>query len=358
MSLSDVNLNIGSPKGNPAEAPLPKPGTPANGTRNNDSMAQVTPRFKTNNRRCGNKLLVSLPILNVALSLIFVVASYAYAYSKKGLSFLDSNHDVAFISDLGNKTPESSLFTFGMILSSCCSFGVVLVRYFQVKHSYVRLDNRFNKATLAAGSLFVFGKVMVSSFQNSSVKAVHFAGAGIYIIFACIYAAMQTLITLKNKVMYGKVKHLLCLSRPFLTAGMIVGTLILLIFLHPDLLKYNEKGKSVGQGGEWFFACCKMLFMLTFVADFWYLHPRLLLNKPNEQIINDLVLSNIGSQREANESSKTSNHKDIERSQNGIASFVVGDEGLVVENNAALATGDQKNSKNGQNVVHFSIEEE
>ena len=358
MSSTDINLNIGSPKGNQAEVPLSKPGTPANGTRNNDSMAQATPRFKTNNRRCGNKLLVSLPILTVVLSLTFVVASYFYAYNRKGLSFFESKHDVAFISDIGNKTPESSLFTFGMILSSFCSLGVVLVRYFQVKHSYVRLDNRFNNATLAAGLLFVFGKVLVSSFQYSSVKAVHFTGAGIYIIFACVYAAMQTLITLKNKLMYGKVKHLLCLSRPFLTAGMVVGTLIFMIFLHPDLIKYNEKGKSVGQGAEWLFACCKMLFMLTFVADFWYLHPRLLLNKPNEQIINDLVLSNIGSQREASELSKTSNQKDIERSQNGIASFVVGDEGLVVENNAALATGDQQNTKNGKNIVHFSIEEE
>ena len=257
-----------------------------------DDVFATSTAYKTRGSSFGNKLLISLPILNLLIPLVFMIAAYFYVHGRIGNAFLQKDQDTAFVSDIGDKTPQSSIFSFGVILGSFTSLCIVVVRYFQVKHFYVKHDGRINDAGLCIGVIFILGKVLVSSFQLSSQRDVHFVGAGVYVFFACIYAIIQTIISCKNGSLYAKFKNVIVYSRIFLTAGMIIGTLIFLIFLLPDLLKYNKKGYSVGQGGEWFFLCCKMVYMLTFVVDFWPLHPRLLLIKPNKQTLGDLVLTN------------------------------------------------------------------
>lgn len=249
------------------------------------------PKYKWRGPSLGNKLLIAMPICHVFLSAIFTIFSYVYAYEKHGNSFIEGT--IAFISDLGDKKPQSSLFTFGMVLTAFLSLGIVLTRYFQVKHFFVKYDGALNLASLLVGILFVLGKILTSCFQLSSQRETHFAGAAIYVLFASVYAVIQTLITYKNRTLFGKRVLILIVSRVLLTSGMVIGTVLFLIFLHPDLLKYNKNGLAVSQGSEWFFAVCKMLFMLTFVADFWYLHPRWLLIKPNNEIVSELVLSNL-----------------------------------------------------------------
>lgn len=257
-----------------------------------DDVFATNTAYKTRGSSFGNRLLISLPILNLLIPLIFMAAAYFYVHGRIGNAFLKENQDTAFVSDIGDKTPQSSIFSFGVTLGSFCSLCIVVVRYFQVKHFYVKHDGRINDAGLCVGVIFVLGKVFVSSFQQSSQREVHLVGAGIYVFFACIYAIIQTIISYKNGSLYAKFKNLIVYSRIFLTAGMIIGTFIFAVFLLPDLWKYNKKGYSVGQGGEWFFVCCKMVYMITFVVDFWPLHPRLLLIKPNRQTLSDLVFTN------------------------------------------------------------------
>ena len=254
-------------------------------------------KYKGEGSSLGNKLLVALPILHVTMSIIFVTCSYIYAYEKHGNSFMENGHNVPFISDLGNDKPQSSLFTFGMVVTALLSLFIVATRYFQVKHFFVKYDGKLNTASFIFGAVFVLGKIIASCFQMSTQRETHFVGAGLYVILASVYASIQTFITYKNRQLFGKQRSaIIAISRALLSLGMIIGTVIFLVFLLPDLVKHNKSGESVSQGAEWFFAVCKMFFMLTFVVDFWYLHPRWLLIKPNNEAFSDLVLSNVATE--------------------------------------------------------------
>eukprot|EP00794_Sanderia_malayensis_P017788 gene17786-19565_t len=230
----------------------------------------------------GNKLLISLPILNVLIPLVFIIASYIYA-EQTHKSFLPHGNTVPFISDIGDKRPQSSLFTFGLTLGSFATLGVIITRYCQVKHFSLQFDNKANKCALFVGLLFLLGKLVVVSFQLSSEKAVHFIGAGIYVIFATVYSIIQTAISCKNRRLYGAYEKYILATRILLLAAMIIGTFLFGVFLAPSLTKYNRKGYSVSQSGEWLFACGKMFYLLTFVVDFWPMHPKLLLIKPRKR---------------------------------------------------------------------------
>ena len=265
------------------------------------------PKYRSQGTSLGNKLLIAMPILHVIITLSFVIGSYFYADDKYGSSFMEKGHDVPFISELGDKQPQSSLFTFGMVVTAFISLSIVITRYFQVKHFFVKYDGRLNIASLIVGVGFVFGKILCSCFQAASQREVHFVGAGIYVILACVYAGIQTFITFKNRMLFGRKETIIIALRMFFTLGMTIGTVLFLIFLHPDLVKYNKSGKSVSQGAEWFFAVCKMLFMLTFVSDFWYLHPRWLLIKPNNEALSDLVLSNFAAENGSRTSVRNEN---------------------------------------------------
>jgi len=250
-------------------------------------------KYRAQGSSLGNRILIAIPVLHIVLSLLFVIGSYFYARDVSGTSFMEQGNNVPFISELGDKQPQSSLFTFGLVLTSFTSLGIVATRFFQVKHFFVKYDGRLNVASLVVGMVFILGKVMTACFQQTSQRAVHFTAAAVYVLLASVYAVIQTFITYKNRTLYCRRENLILLLRLFCTLGMISGTILFLVFLLPDLRKYNKSGKSVSQGGEWFFVVCKMLFMLSFVSDFWYLHPRWLLIKPNNETLSDLVLSNL-----------------------------------------------------------------
>lgn len=264
--------------------------------------------YRSQGASLGNRLLIAIPILHVVMSFLFTLGSYFYARHTSGSSFMETGNNVPFISEIGNKQPQSSLFTFGMVLTSITSLGIVATRYFQVKHFFVKYDGRLNIAGLIFGMVFVLGKIMTGCFQEASQREVHFIAAGFYVICASVYAGIQTFITYKNRTLYSKREIAVLAFRVFCTLGMTISTVIFLVFLHPDLRKYNRSGKSVSQGAEWFLVVCKMLFMLTFVSDFWYLHPRWLLIKPNNEALSDLVLSNLNAETNAADEAAVENN--------------------------------------------------
>ena len=264
-------------------------------TTNRDFESRMFDRttYRAQGSSLGNKILIAVPIVHIVVSLLFIIGSYFYARDTSGTSFMEQGNNVAFISELGNNQPQSSLFTLGIVLTSFSSLCIIATRFFQVKHFFVKYDGKLNITGLIVGMVFVFGKIVSGCFQEASQREVHFTGAGFYVIFASIYAGIQTFITYKNRTLYSRWETAVLALRAFCSLGMVIGTIIFLVFLHPDLRKYNRSGKSVSQGAEWFLVVCKMLFMLTFVSDFWYLHPRWLLIKPHNETLSDLVLSNL-----------------------------------------------------------------
>ena len=222
------------------------------------------------NHSFSNKLLLCFPGGALVIPAFFILLAYSIADLQNTLE-LPPNSNVPYISDVGNGTPQSSIFTFGLNLSAFFTLAIILTRYYQVKNLFVRNDRRTNAAGLAVGLLFVLGTLIVSSFQVRSVTVVHFIGAGLYVVFATIYAGIQSFISYKNRQVYQR--GVVVLIRIVLTFGMVAGGFLFLIFLIPSLHKYNRINYSVAQGSEWCWAACKVLFMLSFVEDFWRLEP-------------------------------------------------------------------------------------
>ena len=236
-------------------------------------------------RGFGNKILLSLPIGAVIIPAMFVIGAYFYA-SKKDTLKLPASRAVPYISDIGDLKPQSGLFTFGLTLSSYFTFGVVLTRFFQVRILANTVRRWINYLALYLGILIVVGKVMVASFQISGHLIAHFLGAALYVVSTVLFISVQTFISFKEKPIVGKHRKAFLVTRCLLSATSIAGTIIFGVFLLPPFVKYNRGKFFVAQMGEWCFAVCKLLFMLTFMVDFWHLEPRFELLKLDTQRVN------------------------------------------------------------------------
>lgn len=226
----------------------------------------------------GNIIIITLPIFLVVIPTVLSAVAYIMARHRDTLK-LPKSRDVPYISDIGDSQPQSSLFTLGLSLSSFCTFAVITLRYFQVKAHFHDVKPWVNRFGFFAGVLITIGKVMVASFQLTGLQIPHYAGAFVYSLSAVFYTVIQTYISHKDSNMHGKRRVLFLIFRGLLSAGTILGFLVFGIFLIPSLVKFNRPGYSMAQAGEWCFAACKMLFMLTFVVDFWKLQPSFVLDR-------------------------------------------------------------------------------
>ena len=226
----------------------------------------------------GNIILITLPICLVFIPTVFTSTAYVYAHVG-GTLRLPKNRTVPFISDIGESQPQSNLFAFGLNIGAFCTAAVVVIRYFHVKCTVADVSPRINCTGLITGLLIAIGQVAVASFQLSGMSTAHYVGALVYSLSAVIFAFIQTHISYKENNLCGKYRGVFLGLRGLLSAGIFIGFLVFGIFCVPPLVKYNKGGFSVSQSGEWCFAGFKMLFMLTFIVDFWSLRPELVFEK-------------------------------------------------------------------------------
>ncbi len=240
-----------------------------NGSENPEIMSE---RKMEKSHNLGNKLLLLLPIGAFLTPALFVVAAYLYA-EYRGTLVLPKSRKVPFISDIGDSTPQNSIFVFGLVLSSYFTLAVVIVRFFQTKYFIPKIGSCINSLGLILGILIVLGKLSVASFQLSEHFVCHFVGAGIYVACSVSYVILQFAVFLKDETLAETHRRVLAFMRGFLLIGIISGMVVFGVFLLPSLVKYNQRNYSVAQSGEWCFAACKLLFMLTFVVEFRNLRP-------------------------------------------------------------------------------------
>ena len=216
-----------------------------------------------NRYRC---VIMALPIITVTISVSTMIISYLVArYTRENEPITPETNCTLrtdfppYISDVGDCKPQSSYFTFGMILSGCVTLSIFVVRYLQVRNFYVDRDCA-NLASIITGIVLITGKFMTVSFQLSSHKPIHFFGAAGYFFGTFIYACLQTRIT------YGE-NFKLFIFRLICSFGLFSTGFLFSIFIIPSLeMRYLEY--NIAQVSEWTFALLKMLFMLSFWFDF------------------------------------------------------------------------------------------
>ena len=228
----------------------------------------------TGNSSGHSIILISLPVCLVFIPTIFVSVAYIYAHAKEKMK-LPKDRRVPYISDIGEGQPQSNLFTFGLTIGAFCTAAMVIVRYFQVKCSVDDMNPRINYVGLISGLLVAVGQVAVASFQLSGILSVHYFGAVIYSLSAVVFAPVQTYISSKEKTLCKKYRMVFLYLRGLLSVGVLLGFLIFGIFMLPPLVELNKLDFPISQSGEWCFVGCSMLYMLTFIVDFWRLQPKL-----------------------------------------------------------------------------------
>lgn len=225
-----------------------------------------------NFRNTLGKIVFFLPILTVLISVITVILAYSIAKDEQENLERPSwnctlhNDFPPYISEVGDCKPQSSVFTFGMVLSGCVTLVIILIRYFQVRNYFTGCD-RVNTAALVFGITLVVGKFMVVSFQLSSHKVLHYFGACGYFggsfLFCCCQAAISS---------HHSKHHVLCVIRTICAIGMFCTGFLFSLFLLPTLEgKYSKY--NIAPISEWAFAALKMLFMLSFCGDFKNILP-------------------------------------------------------------------------------------
>lgn len=205
-------------------------------------------------------MLVSLPLITVFFSSFACIFSYLIGINNGKIHRLPF---VPYVSDTGDLKPHSSVFTFGMIMSSGCTLAILIVKFYQIKNEY-KMGSVLNKVSFSFGLVFVFGKIIVACFQLSSYIAIHFIGAGLYFVGVTLYATMQTYITYKMKH-----SGFLFTVRFCCVFGLMVNLGIFAVFMIPGLTHHNRNGENVAQSAEWTLVIFKCIFMLTFTHDFW-----------------------------------------------------------------------------------------
>ena len=205
-----------------------------------------------------------LPIATVFLSTVTFGISYGV-----GLKLARINSStIAFISDTGDLRPHSSIFSLGISLSCIMTLVIIIVRYYQVKIFYIDnpLYQKINLFSLISGLILVLGSLIVAAFQLSSEKHIHYLGASMYFGGATFFCVTQSYFTYKKEKLRT---HFIVIVRITCTAVMLTSLLVFGIFMTPSLTKYNRNGKNVAQFFEWLLVCCQLVFMLTFLFDFW-----------------------------------------------------------------------------------------
>ena len=221
--------------------------------------------MNANRYRC---FILALPVITVTISVSTMIIAYLVAtYTRENEDSIpppDINCTLhtnlpPYISDIGDCKPQSSFFTFGMILSGCVSFSIFAVRFLQVRNFFVNRDCA-NLASIITGAVLIVGKFMAVSFQLSSHKSLHFFGASGYFLGTFVYALLQTRITYGDNFKLF-VFRLVC-SFGLFTTGLLFG-----VFIIPSV-ESKYLNLNIAQISEWTFGLLKMLFMLSFWFDF------------------------------------------------------------------------------------------
>ena len=206
--------------------------------------------------------LSALPIVSISSSILAIVLGYIIGIETGSVERFPY---LPFISDLGDLRPESSVFSFFITLSCYFSWCIFIVRYFQVKEIYSQCL-KTNLFSLYVGAVLIVGKIMVSAFQLTNIKSVHFIGAGLYFAGVTLYISCQVYITFNNETRW---RTLLLVVRIVCLIVMVINSIIFTVFMAPGMEKYNRGGANVAQTAEWLMAIFKMVFVFSFLGDFW-----------------------------------------------------------------------------------------
>ncbi len=115
------------------------------------------------------------------------------------------------LSELGDRPPASSIFSFGVSFSAFC-FGWVLFARFKDVHQVLVIERyrTLNKVACGLGMFMCLALLAVCTFQSQNVPVVHYGAALTLFVCATVYVWLMSVISAK-----------LSIFRPQLSAGLV-----------------------------------------------------------------------------------------------------------------------------------------
>ena len=200
-----------------------------------------------------------VPILQVLFLICTLLGCYSIAYNQDDIPRFPH---LAYISEVADKRPQSSLFTLGVIGNSFMNLFSVMLRYKQVLMVSEGITNRF---ALVCGVLMCMSKFVVASFQLDSTPEIHHTAAACFLPLSFIYCACHVFLTHKTLRFSSKAVFAV---RIVLVDLMLASAMIFGVFQFDELSHYNEPPTNIAQCSQWIYLLLVNIFSLTFAQDF------------------------------------------------------------------------------------------
>ena len=135
------------------------------------------------------------------------------------------------ISELGDRPPASSIFSFCFAFGAGV-FGWVVFARFKDVHQVLVIERyrNLNRVACGVGLLFCLGMLVVCTFQSQNVPVVHYAAALVLFSCATIYVWLMSAISAKLSVFRPQLTAGLVRSRYVLAALQSAGFLGIIVF--------------------------------------------------------------------------------------------------------------------------------
>ncbi|XP_028648924.1 transmembrane protein 150A isoform X1 [Erpetoichthys calabaricus] len=170
---------------------------------------------------------------------------------------------IPFISTCGMSAPENSLFT------ATLNAGSALFILFCIFHHAHMIDKNndhlaLSRVGLAVGCTSALGAFIAGNCNPSSLMILHYLGASLNFVCACLYTTIQTVLTYRCYV--TGLEHLLAPIRTVLTINQILSTIIYILFFVQPSPYYLHLSAIF----EWVLGTNMELFALTFAVEFYF----------------------------------------------------------------------------------------
>jgi hypothetical protein len=188
------------------------------------------------------------------------------------------------ISELGDRPPASSIFSFGFAIGSFAIGWVVFCRFKDLHHVLpIERYQNANRVACTFGLLFCLALLFVCTFQSNSVPYVHYTAALCLFLFATAYVWIQAVISRRLSVFRSwSLSVGLMRLRFFLAVVQTLGFLGIIAFA--VIWEVLESGSEARFWWN-FVALCEYvtalglgLFLLTLVPEFRYLNVQFIVD--------------------------------------------------------------------------------
>ncbi|CAG0917032.1 unnamed protein product [Notodromas monacha] len=225
-----------------------------------------------------------LPIIVILVFPLTFILNYIIAVSLGHVVW-----NIAYISDTGCTPPESSVFSFFLSLGTVVVAMTTYVRYKQVKDACFQL--KCGRAVKSANSfswvfslLFCLGLLAVATFQTTSLRAVHYAGAVTLFLSGAVYSVLQAYVSMK--LFPAITSKRMKIVRIIFAVWVVVGFLSFMVFGiwavkvfdgDPESGKWRPEDAGFTQRvisviSEWFTALVMLAFIGSYVGEFRHVH--------------------------------------------------------------------------------------